>query len=129
VTHRQRLETGAALLALVALSAWLHSRSLDVGFWIDEALSVGIADRPLADIPGKLRLDGSPPLYYVLLNLWMSLTGDRGEEATHALSLVFALATIPVAWWLMRELFGARAGWTAAILAALNPFLGPSVNS
>ena len=27
-------------------------RELGVGFWIDEGLSVGIADRPLADIPG-----------------------------------------------------------------------------
>ena len=59
---------------------------------------MGIADRPLTDIPGVLRQDGSPPLYYVLLHVWMPLAGG-GEEATHALSLLFAAAAIPVAWW------------------------------
>ncbi len=67
--------------ALVALSLYLRTRDLDAGFWIDEGLSVGIADRPLADIPGVLRLDGSPPLYYSLLHVWMALAG-RSEEET-----------------------------------------------
>ena len=52
---------------LLALSVLLRTRQLDVGFWIDEGLSVGIADRPIGDIPGVLRQDGSPPLYYLLL--------------------------------------------------------------
>jgi mannosyltransferase len=122
VTRRSRAATAAALGALVAASAVARTRDIDLGFWIDEGLSVGIADRPLTDIPGVLRLDGSPPLYYMLLHLWMPLAG-RSEGATHALSLVLALATIPVAWWLVREAFGARAGWMAAVLYAFAPFL------
>ena len=91
----------------LALLVWsqprlLRTSELDVGYWVDEGLSVGIADRPLTDIPGILRQDGSPPLYYMLLHVWMSLT-DSGERATHALSLLFALAAVPVAFW------GARA--------------------
>ena len=78
--------------------------------WVDEGLSVGIADRPLGDIPAALRLDGSPPLYYVLLHLWMAVVG-RSEAATHALSLVFAALAVPAAWWAARVLFGPRAGW------------------
>ena len=111
-----------ALAALMALSLVVRSSSLDTGVWIDEGLSVGIADRPLTAIPGALRQDGSPPLYYVLLHAWMALVGDS-EEATHALSLTFALLSVPAAWWALRFPSGARAGWAAAVLLALNPFL------
>ena len=74
------------------------------------------------DIPGVLRQDGSPPLYYVLLNLWMPLAG-HSEAGTHALSLLFALLCVPVAWWGGRLLFGSRTRWMAAVLAAANPFI------
>jgi mannosyltransferase len=111
-----------AVGGLVLLSLLLRTRNFDVGFWIDEGLSVGIADRPLSDIPAALRLDGSPPLYYSLLHVWISIFG-RTEVATHALSLLFAVLAIPAAWWAARGLFGRTAGLMAALLAATNPFL------
>jgi mannosyltransferase len=111
-----------ATVALVLVSAWLRSRALDAGFWIDEGLSVGIASYGFLEIPGVLRQDGSPPLYYLLLHVWMAWFGT-GEVATHALSLVFALLLVPAALWAGRTLFGVRAGWIAAVLAALNPFV------
>ncbi len=111
-----------AVGGLVLLSVLLRTRDFDVGFWIDEGLSVGIADRPLSDIPAALRLDGSPPLYYALLHLWMSVFGST-ETATHALSLLFAVLAVPAAWWAARGLFGPTAGLAAALLAATNPFL------
>jgi mannosyltransferase len=109
--------------ALAVVSVLVRTTNFGAGFWVDEGLSVGIADRPLTDIPGVLRQDGSPPLFYMLLHVWIRLLGDTGEEATHALSLLLATATIPVAWAFGRSLFGARAGWIAALLFALNPFL------
>jgi mannosyltransferase len=108
--------------ALIGASLLVRTGDLDTGFWIDEGLSVGIADRPLLEIPGILRQDGSPPLYYMLLGLWLPLAG-HGEVATHWLSLAFALACVPAAWWALRAPFGRRAAWMAAVLAALNPFL------
>ena len=62
------LWTGAALADLLLVSLYLRTRSLYASFWIDEGLSVGISSHPLLDIPGVLRQDGSPPLYYVLLH-------------------------------------------------------------
>src|SRR3954454_15880222 len=107
---------------LIAASLVLRTRQLDVGYWIDEGLSVGIADRPLTDIPGVLRVDGSPPLYYMFLHVWMSLFG-AGEPSTRAFSLLIALACVPAAWWGGRVLFGVRTAWIAAVLAALTPWL------
>ena len=114
--------TVAGVAALVLVSLWLRTRALDAGFWIDEGISVGIASFPFFDIPGVLRLDGSPPLFYLALHLWMQLFGTS-ESATHSLSLVFALLSIPVAYWAGRSLFGTRVAWAAAALAAVNPFL------
>src|SRR4051794_16199095 len=94
VAGRPRLLAALGLGGLAALCLLLRTQDFGVGFWIDEGLSVGIADRPLSEIPGALRLDGSPPLYYSLLHVWMSVFG-RSEEATHGLSLFFAVLTIP----------------------------------
>jgi mannosyltransferase len=113
---------GAGLAAIVGVSVLLRVGTMDIGYGIDEAISVGIASHDLGDIPGTLRLDSSPPLYYLLLHEWMALFGT-GEAATRTLSLLFALAAIPVAWWAGRALFGVRGAWLAAAGAAGCPFL------
>lgn len=110
------------LIALTLISAVLRTRALHVQFWVDEGISVGIASHPLSQLPSLLRQDGSPPLYYVLLHVWMALWG-RSEVATHVLSLIFALITIPVAYWSGSSLFGRRVGAYCAVLAAGVPFL------
>ncbi|MFL5844854.1 MAG: glycosyltransferase family 39 protein [Solirubrobacteraceae bacterium] len=118
----ERTRIALGLLGLVVVSCLLRSTALHGRFWIDEGLSVNIASFPLLDIPGALRQDGSPPLYYLLLGVWTRLFGD-GEARTHALSLGCALLTIPAGFALARTLFSERAGWYTAILAGLVPFL------
>jgi uncharacterized membrane protein len=120
--HSTPLRIGA-LLALMVLSAWLRSHAITAKFWIDEGLSVGIAHHDLTSIPGVLREDGSPPLYYMLLHVWMGVVGGDGEVRTHAFSLLCATLTIPAGWWLGRRLFGERSGWATAALCATLPFL------
>jgi mannosyltransferase len=113
----------AGVLAIMALWLWLRTHAITAKFWIDEGLSVGIAHHPLFDIPGVLRKDGSPPLYYMLLHVWMSVVGGDGEARTHAFSVLFATLTIPAGWWAGRRLFGERAAWATAALCATLPFL------
>ena len=112
----------AALALATAASLALRTGTLDTGYWIDEAISVGIASRDLADIPQALRQDGSPPLYYLLLHEWMGLVGT-GEAATRSLSLIFAGLAVPVSWWAGAAIFDRRVGTLAAALAAGCPFL------
>jgi mannosyltransferase len=113
---------GAVLVFLIAASTALRTLYLNGQFWMDEGLSVGISSHSLSAIPGVLRHDGSPPLYYVVLHVWMSIFG-RGASATHAFSLLAAQLTIPIGMWAGWSLFGRRAGLMAAVLFASNAFL------
>jgi mannosyltransferase len=115
------LASGALLLA-VALSAFLRTRNISGQFWMDEGLSVGISSHTLLSIPHVLRHDGSPPLYYLMLHVWMSVFGNS-EAATHAMSLLFALLTIPAGAWAAWSLFGRWPAAIATVLFALNPFI------
>ncbi|HEY2439486.1 MAG TPA: glycosyltransferase family 39 protein [Solirubrobacteraceae bacterium] len=110
------------LIALMALSALLRSRYIGGQYWMDEAITTGISLHPLNAIPGVLRYDGNPPLYYMLLHVWMSWFGDS-ESATHSLSLLFGVLTIPLGGWTAWTLFGRRTGVMAALLFAFNAWL------
>ncbi|HEX6714011.1 MAG TPA: glycosyltransferase family 39 protein [Thermoleophilaceae bacterium] len=127
---RQRFERAAATRAaaiaafggLLAISLAFKARGLGSAYWIDEGLSVGIGSHPFFDIPGLLVQDGSPPLYYMLLHVWMGWFGTS-EFATQSLSAVFGLLCVPAAFWAGNVMMDRRAAWAAAALAAVNPFL------
>jgi mannosyltransferase len=112
----------AVLAVLLAVSFLLRTDSLGESLWMDEGLSIGIASQPLFDIPGVLRVDGSPPLYYMLLSIWMDLVGN-GPAETQGLSVFTALLAVPGGMWAGWSLFGRRAGLVCAALCAVNPFL------
>jgi mannosyltransferase len=117
-----RAATAGVLLILVAVSIYMRTRIINGQFWMDEGLSAGISSHSLTSIPGVLRHDGSPPLYYMLLHVWMSVFGSS-EGTTHWLSALFAIITVPAGAWAAWSLFGRRAGLIAGVLFALNPFI------
>ncbi len=98
------------------------ARGLGTAYWIDEGLSVGIGSHHLTAIPGLLRQDGSPPLYYMLLHVWMGWVGTS-EFATQSLSAIFGLLCVPAAFWAGNAMAGRRVAWAAAAIAAIDPFL------
>jgi len=89
--------------------------------WLDEALSVNIAKLSLGQIPGALRHDGAPPLYYALLHFWMMAFGE-GNFAVRALAGLVSAATLPLAWVAGKRLGGRRLAWAALLLIASSPF-------
>ncbi|HYH54632.1 MAG TPA: glycosyltransferase family 39 protein [Solirubrobacterales bacterium] len=66
--------------------------------------------------------ESAPPLYYALAWCWTQVFGT-GEVGLRSLSAFAGMATIPVAYFIGRELRGARAGLLAAALVAVNPML------
>jgi uncharacterized membrane protein len=113
---------GVGLLLLTVVSLILRTRYINGQLWDDEGLTVGIASHSLSAIPGVLRHDGSPPLYYLMLHVWMALFGSS-EAETHSLSLLFSMLAIPAGLWAGWSLFGRRAGLMAAVLFGFSSFL------
>jgi mannosyltransferase len=110
------------LLGLMAYALYHHTRALGESLWMDEGLSIGIASQPVFDIPHVLRVDGSPPLYYMLLAVWTRVVGD-GPAETQGLSVAISLLAVPGGLWAGWSLFGRRAGYICAALFAFNGFL------
>jgi mannosyltransferase len=118
----RRVSTAGILLVLIAASAFIRTRTLGGELWFNEALATGIASHSLSALPGVLRDAGSSPLYYLVLHFWIDFFGS-GETATHLLSLLCGLISIPTGMWAGWSLFGRRAGIFAAVLFAFNSFL------
>jgi len=112
------LGAGAAALVVAGLALRVLTAS---DLWLDEALTVNIARLPLGEIPGALRHDGAPPLYYWVLHVWMTVFGSS-DLAVRSLSGVASALTLPVVWVVGRRMGGTRAAWGAAIVLAVNPF-------
>ncbi len=89
--------------------------------WLDEALTVNISKLPLSRIPDALRRDGSPPLYYLALHFWMTAFGS-GDVAVRALSAIFAIGALPLAWLAGVRVGGRRVAAAALVLLAASPF-------
>lgn len=89
--------------------------------WLDEAISINISKLPISKIPGALRHDGAPPLYYFLLHFWMRLFGSS-DVAVRALSGVASVITLPFAFIAGKRLAGRAGAWSALVLLASSPF-------
>jgi Dolichyl-phosphate-mannose-protein mannosyltransferase len=64
--------------------------------------------------------DTSPPLYYLLLNLWTRRLGT-GDTALRLFSVWWAALSLPLLWLMGRELGGPRVAWSACLLFAFSP--------
>jgi mannosyltransferase len=117
--HRRTLRIGVVLVlvAAVVLRFWQDSP-----LWLDESQTVDIAGHPLSTLFSALREDGSPPLYYLVLHVWMTLFGT-GNHAVRALSGLFSVAALPVAGLTARRYrLSDRAGLAALLVLATCPF-------
>jgi mannosyltransferase len=121
----QPLVAGAVVVALVVGTGLRFASRVDL--WLDETLTVNIARRPLADLPGALRHDGAPPLFYAMLHVWSRVFG-AGDAAVRALPGLLGVAMIPLAYACGRDLArrthvdAQTAGISTALIVAVSPF-------
>lgn len=108
-------------VALVLTTFTVARCYVDSALWLDEALSVSIAQLPLSELRDALRVDGSPPLYYALLHVWIRFFGD-GDQQVRLLSAVFGVLSLPLAWAVGTRLRDRTTGWCAVLLLAASPF-------
>lgn len=114
------------LLAILVLAAALRFYRLDAqSFWNDEGTSARVAERSLPLITAAAIGDIHPPLYYYALHYWRSLWGDS-EFALRSLSAVLGIMLVWLIYLLGLQLYKESvalvAAFTAAFIAAVNPF-------
>jgi len=114
----RRLAVGVAIVVAVGVALRLYTTS---DLWLDEALTVNVARLPLADLRGALKIDGAPPLFYLLLHVWTGALGTS-DIAARSLSGVIGVATLPLAWYAGRRAGGTLTAWAAVVVLASNPF-------
>jgi mannosyltransferase len=92
--------------------------------WLDETVSVYLGSFPRLEIlrQGMFLQEPNPPLYHLLLHLWMRVFGS-GELAVRMLSALLGTLYLPPVYLLGKRLLSPRVALIAILLAAINPFL------
>jgi mannosyltransferase len=110
------------ILLIVLLAFGLRLCLIDrQDIWGDEAFSIWLSNQPLPEVVAG-GADTHPPLYPVLLLLWMRLAGSS-PLAVRFLSACIGTLTVPVVYALGRRVFGRATGGLAALLSAVSPVL------
>ena len=116
---RRRWAVAVAVLTLLGAALRAYRLGLD-SYWLDEATSVLIARSSWAGIWNNVGQTSKPPLFYLLLKLWLPLGGSEGT--TRLLPLIWGTLSIPAQYGLGRTIAGRRVGFVSAALLALSPF-------
>lgn len=110
-----------ALICLDVVCGLVLRFSTNSKLWLDEALGVNIASAPLGEIVGRLRNDGAPPLYYLLVHFWVLLFG-ASDAAVRSLSGIFSVLGCAAGFFLARRLWGVRVAWVTLAVVAILPY-------
>ena len=106
----------AALAAVVATHHGISTRSV----WLDEAWTVALGAHTAPAILRVAAHDQNPPLYNLLMAVWLHAFGTS-EIALRAPSLLAAAATAALLLLFVRRFFGAEAAITATLLYLVSP--------
>ena len=104
------------ILASILMLLYLGKKSL----WQDEALSVTLARQDWTTFWLVLSKRSNMGLYHMMLHWWVKI--GQSEFIVRSLSVIFALATVPVTYALGSRLFGPRTGIIASLLLTVNAF-------
>ncbi len=110
--------------AITAVGAALRFATISgQSYWFDEATTAHAVGLSFGGLLHVVRTtESTPPLYYVLAWIWAKVFGT-GEAGLRSLSAVAGTAVIPITYLCGRELVSRAAGYVAAALAAVSPFM------
>ena len=114
-----------ALYGLLLLAFGIRVYGLVLhSLWLDETVSIYLASFPVSEIfqQGMSLQEPNPPLYHLVLSLWMRVLGSS-EASVRILSAFLGTLYLPGIYLLGKRLFSARVALIATLLAAFNPFL------
>jgi 4-amino-4-deoxy-L-arabinose transferase-like glycosyltransferase len=113
---------GLLLCGLMLLALVLRLIGIDrIALWNDELFSRYYPETGLGFMWSTgFTMEPTPPLYYTLAAWWTGLFGTT-EFGIRSFSAIASVASIPLIYWLGRELVGNVCGLVAAVLMALAP--------
>jgi uncharacterized membrane protein len=88
--------------------------------WLDEAASWITARQPLPSLVAETAADIHPPLYYLVLKLWMAAFGDS-TAALRSLSLVCGVVGVLLTFRLASRFVPIAVAYVAALWYAVSP--------
>lgn len=93
-------------------------------FWRDEAFTYVLAKRNIFDLLILTAKDFNPPLYYLVVHIWMKLFGSS-EVSIRTISLIFYWLTIYCIFLFITNVMKvhSKRKWVYLLLAILNPIL------
>jgi mannosyltransferase len=106
----------AALIALAGALRFYHLGTQEL--WLDEAYSFSGAT--IDEWKLFLLRDSHPPLYCLLLRLWIAGLGET-ETTIRSLSALFGVLFVPAVMWAGRQMFNPTVGIWSGGLAAISP--------
>ena len=109
------------LVIAEGIASLSYASGVRMPLWLDETLTVNIARLPIGQIPGALKHDGAPPLFYLLLHFWMGLFGE-GNLAVRMLPTTISAVTLVATFLIVRRIWGNRIGTTTVAILAGAPF-------
>ncbi len=110
----------AGLLVVATVARFLTIAKASI--WHDEGFSLMLSSRSLGEVWLGSARDVHPPLYYALLYFWMKLFGTS-EVAVRSMSAVAGVATIFIAYALIKRYFGRAAATISTSILAVAPML------
>lgn len=121
--NHSRMLVLLALLGIVILAAALRLYRIGTKtIWLDEGFSIWMGGHSLRDVVyWSIEIDQHPPLYYLLLSLWIQI-GGTGAAWVRSLSALAGVLTIPVIYFTGKRLSDDITGLIAAFILAINPF-------
>src|SRR3989338_1914035 len=113
----------AWVYVLVILLAGVFLRTVDLDgrcLWGDENESYNRANQPLSEVVlGLLHSSPHTPLYYSFLSGWLSF--GKSDAYARTPSCFFGVASIFMAWLLLKRLASEKEAILATLLLALSP--------
>ena len=121
---RPQWTAGAMVGLVMALALIIRLFGIErESLWIDEAYSLWFVRQSYGDLVGDIALtEFNPPLYYILLHIWVDLFGES-VFSIRLLSSLINVATIPFVYltarWSVPDRHGHLTGMVAGTLFAL----------
>lgn len=120
VIKERRIQGSLFLILILGFILRLYHLGVP-SLWFDELMTAGRIDYPLIQVVKNLFVSPFPPLYYIMMHLWVNIFGVS-EVTLRFPSLIFSILSIFFIFKLAKELYDEDVGLISALLLSVSPY-------